>query len=384
MSRAAITGWAWRTALGSDPDEVFSALLQGRRAARTCFGPGRLGAPLPEIPPPAPGHRRFLTASASLCVRTALEAAQRAGCTGGPRVALFSAVGGLKVAWQETLPAFQKLSPDGLGAWDQGLRELHPFWLLKHLSNNAHALASVDLGARGEGATYGGANSGAQALVAALRCLAEGAAEVAVVMAGDSLLGPEALVELEAASSLSRASLDQLAAPYDARATGFVPGEATAALVLEPEAKSSGRTLAYIEAAESSDGSAGAPSPALLARLVAEIGRGAALVDGAGLAQSGFDLAEREVLATALGPEVPLTCEAAALGQTGAARSLVQTMVLAASLRRGTIPPIAGLREPAEGPLRLTARPEPTKARVALGLSVGAPGLAGAVRVELP
>lgn len=391
IQRVAITGWAWRTALGSDVETVWSGLVDGRCAARPAFCPGRLGAPILDAPAPMPKHRRFLTPFLALSIQTALDAARRADCKGGPRVGLFAAVGGLKVAWPEILPAFQKITPDGNGAWDQGLRDLHPFWLLKHLSNNAHALASADLDARGEGATFGGANAGAQALCAAIRCLAEGAADAAIVMAADSLLGPEALVELESAGMLTRAPLDGLAAPYDAKAAGFVPGEATAALVLEPEARAAGRTLAFLSTAEGCEPHPPSPSPAsgegvssVLARLAREIGGGAEVVDGAGLAQPGFDAAERAAVAGAISTDLPLTCSAACLGQTGAAQSLVQAIALASALGHGRLAPVAGLRAPADGPLRTLIHSEPTKAKVGLGLSAGAPGLAGAVRVELP
>ena len=76
-------------------------------------------------------------------MQAAKEAILGAKCPGGPRVGLFAAVGGLRVGWSETLPAFEHQSPDGADAWERGLRLLHPFWLLQHLSNNAHALASA-------------------------------------------------------------------------------------------------------------------------------------------------------------------------------------------------------------------------------------------------
>jgi hypothetical protein len=62
----------------------------------------------------------------------------------------------------------------------------------------------------------------------------------------------------------------------------------------------------------------------------------------------------------------------------------VQAIVLAELLQRGTIPPIAGLRRPAAGPLRPAVAAVETRARSAVGLTAGMPGLAGAVRVELP
>jgi hypothetical protein len=66
---------------------------------------------------------------------------------------------------------------------------------------------------------------------------------------------------------------------------------------------------------------------------------------------------------------------------------VVQVIAMAQALRRGTLPPIAGLAPAsflAQAPLRPLASCEPTAARAALLLSVGAPGLAGAVRVQVP
>ncbi len=94
------------------------------------------------------------------------------------------------------MPALARQAPDAERAWERGLYLLHPFWMLQHLSNNAHALAAVELGARGDGLLLAGANAGAQALGAAGRALACGAIDAAVVVAYDTLLEPETLVEL--------------------------------------------------------------------------------------------------------------------------------------------------------------------------------------------
>ncbi len=72
------------------------------------------------------------------------------------------------------------------------------------------------------------------------------------------------------------------------------------------------------------------------------------------------------------------------MGQLGAAAAVVQAIALAAALRAGHLPPVAGLARSAPGPLRPLTAAEPTQARAGLALSAGAPGLAGAVRVELP
>jgi hypothetical protein len=67
----------------------------------------------------------------------------------------------------------------------------------------------------------------------------------------------------------------------------------------------------------------------------------------------------------------------------GAAAALLQTILLAVQLRRGVGFPIAGLREPAAGPLMPLTAPRPLTAGAALGIAVGPPGLGSAVRVDV-
>ncbi|NHZ96188.1 beta-ketoacyl synthase N-terminal-like domain-containing protein [Massilia sp. CCM 8734] len=380
--KVALTGRAWRTPLGSSIDEVIERLLAGERAARpnarfdarsyACTLAATIAAP------PAPSRQaRFLRRMGLYAVEVAAEAMRDAGVSGGERVGLFFGYGGLRAHWDDLMPAFEHQQADGAAAWERGLALLHPFWILQHLSNNAHAIAAQELGARGEGATYGGANAGAQALAGAIRALAAGAVDVALVVGYDSLVEPETLVELAArGSSVSTV----LAAPYDIAAQGFVPGEAAAALVLQR----AGRARAYIEALDGADGEKGEPQPALLARLVRMLARPGDAVDGCGLALPGFDAAEREAVAAITGVGAPLCCIMSAMGQIGAATSVVQVIALAELLQRQRMPPVAGLRASAPGPLRPLLRAESSNHRSAIGLAASAPGLAGIVRVELP
>ncbi len=97
-----------------------------------------------------------------------------------------------------------------------------------------------------------------------------------------------------------------------------------------------------------------------------------------------MDAAERAVLALLLGEGARLTAVQAVFGQMGAATTLVQAIALANCLRRGVLPPIAGLRESAEGPLVPVREPVPTSARSALALATGAPGLVGGVHILSP
>lgn len=381
---AAVTGWAWRTPLGSGVEAVCARLLAGDRAAAPAPEGATGLACLVQEPPREVRHRRFLPRLGLLALEAAGEAFAAAGAAGGERLALFSGCGGLRVAWDETLPALAGQREDGRGAWEAGLRSLHPFWLLRHLSNNAHALAAADLLARGEGATFGGATSGAQAIAAALRALDAGAADVAVVIAHDGLLAPESTLELARRGALAGGPPDALAAPYDLAAAGLVPGEAAAALVLEPVNRAGARALARVDAAVLADGLEEEPAAATLGRALARVARGDRIVDGTGRATRGEDDAERRAVAAVLGGEGVLLALSSATGQLGAATALVQVIALGALLREGRLPPVAGLRRAAPGPLRPLAAAEPTRARSALGLSSGAPGLAAAVRVEVP
>jgi 3-oxoacyl-[acyl-carrier-protein] synthase II len=206
------------------------------------------------------------------------------------------------------------------------------------------------------------------------------------VLAEETLLEPEVLVELGASGAATRAAdLAALEAPYSVRAAGFVPGEAVAAVVLEPAERAGARALAWAEAADGADGSRGPPRPGTLARVAAGlVTPGVRLIDGAGRADVAFDTAEREVLAALVPEEARFTATASAMGQLGAAAPVVQLIALASCLRLGRLPPVAGLREPAPGRLRPLLESEETGAHQALALSVGAPGLMGAIWVEVP
>ncbi len=387
MLKAAITGWAWRTPLGSNTDEVIERLLAGERAARvnSRFDAAtyacRLAAPMTQDAAPS-RHARFLRRMGLYAVEVAAEAMKNAGVQGGDRVGLFFGYGGLRAHWDDLMPAFQRQDASGEGAWNNGFNLLHPFWMLQHLSNNAHAIAAQELRARGEGATYGGANAGAQALAAAIRALAAGAIDVALVVGYDSLIEPETLVELAARGASTAHGAEDLASPYDVGSQGFVPGEAAAALVLRRPGE--GACIAHVQAAAGADGEKGEAQAATVSRLIRSMAKSGDVVDGAGLARPDFDAAERVAAANIAGSEAPLCCIMSAMGQIGAATSVVQTIALAELLRRRMLPPIAGLQRAAAGPLRPLMRAESTDARSAIGIAAGAPGLAGIIRVELP
>jgi 3-oxoacyl-(acyl-carrier-protein) synthase len=389
--RADVIGWAWRTPLGDSVDTATSRLLAGERAAtdtlrfETRTYACRIGAPILSEPRRS-RHARFLRRMGLFGLEAAHEAFQQArahGCdASGERLGIFCGYGGLRAHWDDMMEALSGQQPEQGGTWERGLKRIHPYWMLKHLSNNAHALLAADLSARGDGATYGGATAGAQALSAAIRALEAGSIDVALVFAYDSLLEPETLVDLAARGATTTGDLANLVAPYDVRARGFVPGEAAAALVLQRPGASG--ALASLSAADGADGHTSEPSTETLAAVASRLAQADTVVDGAGRALPTLDAAERTALASLLAEGARLTAVQAAFGQMGAATTLVQAIALASCLGRGVLPPIAGLREPAEGPLTPVQEPVRTSARSALAISTGAPGLAGAVHIRSP
>jgi len=400
----AITGWAWRTGLGSSVDEVISQILEGKHA----IGPHRdltphtyacpISVQIKEKPKRS-RHRRFARRMELFGMEVAHEALAMSGVQGGERLGAFAGVGGLRAHWDEMMPALQNQQDDHQDMWERGFKLFHPFWMLKHLSNNAHALFAADVKAQGEGLTFGGANAGACALHAAICALKTKAIDAAVVFAYDSLVHPDVLVELAARKRAVR--IPQQAnvgddqtwkGPYDKNSDGLIPGEAAAALVLERVESTSERTLAWLSCVDGADGMKYEPEPrhlsTLLSRLLSEDEAAAdssrCVVDGASIGCPLWDLAEREILSKHLGVESPLISLTSSLGHVGAAQSLVQSIALTKFLAHGLLPPIIGLEQPSDGALRPLTAPEATLAKRALGISAFAPGLMGMIQVHLP
>jgi hypothetical protein len=363
---AALIGRAWRTPLGGTIEAGMARLHAGERAAMTDPRGGYACATIAPIrdEPARSRNSRFLRRMGLFGLEVAIEALGASAVGSGARVGLFSGVGGLRAHWDDMIAAFAGQRDDGEGMWKRGLCDVHPYWMLRHLSNNVHALASAELDLRGEGATYGGANGGAQAIASAIRALHDGAIDAAVVVAYDSLLEPETLVELAARDGATLVGVDALAAPYTPGANGFVPGEAAAAVVLVRE-RAAAPTLTVRDAA----------GPDALARCCTALANGdIGLVDGAAHGSPDRDRAERALLDSLERP-FQLTAITAAMGQLGAATSLVQAIALAEMLHAGRASPIAG---------HAGATATSIHTRAALGLSAGAPELAAAIRVEVP
>lgn len=240
---AAIVAWAVRTPLGNSSGEALRRWQAGERAGalNPRFPAGAYSideAALVATSPAEHADGRYLSPIALHAAEAAREALTAARLEVAPeRLGVFTGVGGLRARWDEMMPALMDQTDDGALAWERGLKSLHPYWMLRHLSNNGHALLAIGLPARGDGAVCAGGIGGAEALCAAIRALNAGAVEVALVVAYDSLVEPEVLVERAARGDRS------------------VPGEAAAAVVLV-------RSGAFptVSATTFADGSRGEPA----------------------------------------------------------------------------------------------------------------------------
>lgn len=325
--QASIIGGALRTCAGDD----ITTLAAAAAAQRFCTVPAP--APWHVYPAAAHGvgtitsaltrtpHDRILRRLALHGYHVATAALQSVTLVGSPRVGLYVGIGGLRAQWDDLIPALKQQQPDFVDGWQRGLKQLHPFWMLQHLSNNTHALLSKDLGARGEGFTFGGSNAGAQALEAAITGLACGANDVAIVLAYDSLLEPELLLQPTVAS---------------------FPSEAAAAVVLAATAPAHG-SLALLEARTAADDSDGAPTNGTLGRVL-----------------RGLDVGRSDAIdAPHLLWPAATHDTASMIGDVGAAMAVTQALLWAQRYAIGT------------------ATTDAT-----LCLSLGSPGLAGAVRIS--
>ena len=124
--RAALTGRAWRTPLGSGIDQVIERLLAGECAAQpnARFDARSYACTLAAtvaVPPAPSRHARFLRRMGLYAVEVAAEAMRDAGVAGGDRVGLFFGYGGLRAHWDDLMPAFEHQQADGERAWERGL-----------------------------------------------------------------------------------------------------------------------------------------------------------------------------------------------------------------------------------------------------------------------
>jgi act minimal PKS chain-length factor (CLF/KS beta) len=223
----------------------------------------------------------------------------------------------------------------------------------------------------------------------------------AVITGGtEAPIGPYAFTCQLANGMLSR-SADPLRAylPFDAAASGHIPGEGGAVLVLEDPAvaRARGATHSYGEIAgyaATFDPPPGSGRPPTLRRAIdaALADAGAApeeidvvFADAAGSPE--LDRAEAAAIAAVLGPHrVPVTAPKSMVGRLYAGGAALDLATSLLALRDQVIPPTTGVRELAPGcEIDLVRdRPRPAALRTALVLARGFGGFNSALVVRRP
>lgn len=239
MRRVVITGLGLVSSLGASADQVLCAL----RSGTTGFVMSQ-HMPYAVCPVTDEGqdeasvrlqswrYRRYLSRAGRLAVLAGLRAVLSCGM---PKEDAETCVIGTAA------PALDFLEEKGLPPGDP--LHLDALWLLRWLPNTSVSVLSILLNLHGEGLTVGSAcASGLAALGEAWLRVRAGAADRVLVVCGDSRLSMGGLLGYAKAHTLSRCPDPQRALrPFDARRSGFVPGEGGAAFVVEEAASARAR-----------------------------------------------------------------------------------------------------------------------------------------------
>lgn len=399
--RVAIVAAEARTALGSDLDATWAALLDGRSALAPVrgFDASGFGDPYAaQIWDEQAGAEddpalRILGRHGQLLERVLVRVHERtqADLRGVPRerTGLFTSMGMVDSPVDDLVPAVLA-SRDDAGQLDLGrffaggYRQVHPLWPLAALNNVAASQISIDLDIRGDNVVLSSQADGAvRALLEGMYAVREGAAEAVLVGGVSEPLGPAVLARLRLRGVLG----DGPAVPGAEDGAGCSPGEGAGAFVLQREISlGARRPLAFLRGGATAHGrhpDRAGPDEEAIGRVVVEALAAAGLeagdVDAVFLHAEGRADQDRAELTAVLkhvganGVRPRLVATKAALGHLGSGAPAVDLAVATRALAEGRLPPtpVAEEAEPWSGPLRR-----------ALVLGFGSEGGAGALVVE--
>ncbi len=372
--RVVVTGMGMVSPLGPDVAGSFEAALAGRSAVRAAPEPMAAGLPGMLVAPAAVDPARLLDAAdagldraTQLALAAAAQALGEAGIQPHPpdseRFGVFFGIGFGGACTLDAMYARYHGLLQGDAAARRRATVMHPLTVPRLMANAAQGLVSMRYGLRGMGNTYSVAcASSAVAAGEALRAIRGGYLDAAVVLGAEAMLTPGAMVAWNALRVLARPDPDHPASscrPFDRRRSGFVLGEAGAALVLETEARAGARGAR--ELAELAGYGASSDAHHLTAPSVS--GQVAAMrqaLEQAGLepADIGYlnahgtgtdlgDLAEARAVVEVFGSRGPaLSSTKAVHGHLIGAGGAVELILAIQALRSGRLPPSAHLDQP--------------------------------------
>jgi hypothetical protein len=138
---------------------------------------------------------RLVEPIASWAVACGIELARALAVAPSDRLGLYAGHGGLRSCWRDLWTPMRRQHRDAADSWQLGLGRIHPLWMLRFLSNNAHGILAAEVGARGEGAVCSGPLGGAEALMMAQAALVDGAIDHALVICYDVRSSPEVVLD---------------------------------------------------------------------------------------------------------------------------------------------------------------------------------------------
>jgi 3-oxoacyl-(acyl-carrier-protein) synthase len=372
-----ITGLGLVTGLGFGVAANREALRAGRTAIRRVDdGPAatslaaRVEEPLLrlEVPASLEAQLKFLNGSGLLAVEASSEACREAGWRvddpeperrglwlsqmDGWDWSCLELRDGIAAATEEfTRP----LEAEALNA--SCSRRVKPFFILDSLKNNAFSFLANLFDLQGANTATAGFDASTLALVdVAARALVRADLDRALVTGAGRITSDVARYDLSL-HGLARPTDEPGYRPFDASGCGLVPGEASAALTLEPR----GRCRSSLAALLGFGTATGAPLDGVLAPTAATVAAAvdlaleeaevrpgdlaAAVLPAYGLPEADGALLAALASAPALAA-VPAVCWRGAVGHTALASDVVDLVVAADGLRAGSLPGTVGLRTP--------------------------------------
>lgn len=360
-----ITGLGAVTAFGAGVPALAEGLRRGTTAITACeagdsgqhwaatVGEVDVAALLPPGLPAALAERCLrLTRRAARTTRAGVLAAAEAYVDAGLSALPADRVA-LMVAGTNTTG---RVVQAAAAAWTQSPAHVAPRYALQMLDTDLVGVVSDALGLHGEGATVGAAAaSGNSALIAGARIVACGAADACLVLG--ALWDPTA-VELRAFANIGALCGPEQGIPFDANRSGFVPGEASAAVVLQSAASVAGHgapALAALRgwAARLDANSLADPSlsgeTAVMRAAMAHAGidpSDVAYVNAHGTGTDLGDRTEAEAIVDVFGQPTPwVNSTKSLLGHCMTSAGVVETVATVLQLRTGWAHPNAGLAE---------------------------------------
>lgn len=409
-----MTGLGAICAAGSAPDEIWSAVRDGRSAIapitqwdastwRCGIGGEVTDVDQRTLVPDRKTHKALSRADffGLYAARQAISAAALpADASEGfrDRTAVFVGAGGGTYRDQyDFLPLLAQTQGDRVAFGRTLAQAVHPMWLLRVLPNNVLCHVGITHGFTGpNGCITNHSISGAQALIEAAAVVRDGHADRAVVVGHDAPVEPQKVHYYDGCGLLTA----ERVRPFDATRSGCALGEGAAALVLETRASAAARGAGivgtYLGGGCASEGEGLLPVCANgdgLARAIAAALADAALEPSAiglivahGNATTDGDASEAAGLRRIFGDHVPpVTATKWAFGHLLAAAASIDVVLALNALRARVVPGIATFAELAAdcAPLPVSGDPQHPHTDVALILCRGFGGTNAAVIVRL-